>query len=102
MTLAYYVIMWFAVLRVLYAFAGHGPRRRSTLPLWEIPASLIFAVISIAAVFLIGMQPAAIADQHSLSPAVSAGMEALAAFFRSWSSHLAATRFSERERVDDR
>jgi hydrogenase 3 maturation protease len=54
-----------------------------------------------AAVFLIGMQPAVISDQHSLSPAVSAGMEALAAFFRSWSSHLEATRFSEREWVDD-
>jgi hydrogenase 3 maturation protease len=53
-----------------------------------------------AAVFLIGMQPAVIADQHPLSPAVSAGLEELAAFLRRWSSHLEGTRSPRRERVN--
>ncbi len=52
-----------------------------------------------AAVFLIGMQPAVIADQRSLSPAVSAGIGALASFFGSWSSHREETRFPTPERV---
>jgi len=53
MPVAYYVILWFAVLRVLYALASRGGRSGSTLPLWEIPASGVFAVISCVIIVLI-------------------------------------------------
>jgi hydrogenase maturation protease len=53
-----------------------------------------------AAVFVLGMQPAVVADRPWLSPAVSAGLEALEGFFRSWSGNGEETPPSQPKRVD--